>query len=67
MRFFLVNAISAFLSRLNRRDGQTLVEYSLVLAILTVVLVACFSLLGQRIIVIFSDITGILDTAQSSH
>ncbi len=50
-----------------RRKGQTLVEYALVLAILTVVLVACFSLLGSRIVIIFSNITAILDTAQGSH
>jgi len=54
-------------ARHGRRKGQTLVEYALVLAVLTVVMVACMKLLGDRIVVIFSDITGILDTAQSSH
>jgi Flp pilus assembly pilin Flp len=53
--------------RASRRRGQTLVEYALVLAVLTIVLVACMKLLGARIVVIFSDITAILDTAQSSH
>ena len=52
------------LARLSRRDGQTLVEYALILAILTVVLVACFTLLGARIVVIFSAINNLLDTAQ---
>jgi Flp pilus assembly pilin Flp len=50
-----------------RKRGQTLVEYALILAVLTVVLVACFSLLGAKIVLIFSAITNILDTAQSSH
>ena len=54
-------------TRLARRDGQTLVEYALILAILTVVMVAVFSMLGARIVVIFSAITNLLDTAQSSH
>jgi Flp pilus assembly pilin Flp len=50
-----------------RKRGQTLVEYALVLAVLTIVMIACMRLLGARIVVIFSDITAILDTAQSSH
>jgi Flp pilus assembly pilin Flp len=54
-------------ARPSRRRGQTLVEYALVLAVLTVVMVAVMSLLGSRIVVVFSDITAILDTAQSSH
>ena len=49
------------------KKGQTLVEYALILAVITVVLVAVFSLLSARIIVVFSAITNILDTAQSSH
>ncbi len=49
------------------KRGQTLVEYALVLAVLTVVMIFCMRLLGARIIIIFSDITAILDTAQSSH
>jgi len=51
----------------SRRSGQTLVEYSLILAVLTVVMVAVMSLLGARIVVVFSAITTLLDTAQSSH
>jgi Flp pilus assembly pilin Flp len=49
------------------RRGQTLVEYSLILAVLTVVMIAAFSFLDQRIVVIFSNIINLLDTAQSSH
>ena len=51
----------------SRKKGQTLVEYALVLAVLTVVLVLVFSLLSARIIVVFSAITNLLDTAQGSH
>jgi Flp pilus assembly pilin Flp len=53
--------------RLCGRKGQTLVEYALVLAVLTVVMVFCMRLLGARIVVVFSAITQVLDTAQSSH
>jgi Flp pilus assembly pilin Flp len=51
----------------SRRKGQTLVEYSLILAVITVVMIAVMSLLGARIVVVFSAITNLLDTAQSSH
>ena len=55
-------------ARLANRKGQTLVEYSLILAVITIVLVTVFSLLSARIIVVFSAITTILDTAQAgSH
>ncbi len=49
------------------RRGQTLVEYSLVLAIITVVMIAVMSLLGNRIVVVFSAVANLLDTAQASH
>jgi Flp pilus assembly pilin Flp len=67
MRFPSVPTIAALWSRFSRKDGQTLVEYALVLAVLTIVMVACFTLLGNKIILVFSAISGILDTAQGSH
>ena len=60
--------LSSLASRAKQKHGQTLVEYALVLAVLTVVLIAVFSLLDARIIVVFSAITNLLDTAQAgSH
>jgi Flp pilus assembly pilin Flp len=53
--------------RRNRRRGQTLVEYTLILAVITVVMISVMSLLGSRIVVVFSAMTAILDTAQNSH
>jgi Flp pilus assembly pilin Flp len=47
------------------KKGQTLVEYALILAILSIVMIAVFTLLGARIVIIFSAITNILDTAQT--
>lgn len=49
------------------RKGQTLVEYALILAIISVVAIGVFAQLGHQITVIFSSINSILDTAQSSH
>jgi Flp pilus assembly pilin Flp len=49
------------------KRGQTLVEYALILAVLSVVAVSVFGLLDSRISVVFSAVANILDTAQSSH
>jgi Flp pilus assembly pilin Flp len=54
-------------TRQKRRKGQTLVEYALILAVITIVMVAVMSLLGKRIVVVFSAVANLLDTAQSSH
>ena len=59
--------LTPFRQRNAWKGGQTLVEYALVLAVLTIVLVLVFSLLSARIVVVFSAITNILDTAQGSH
>jgi Flp pilus assembly pilin Flp len=68
MRFPVTFPRAACRTRARRhRRGQTLVEYALVLAVLTVVMVACMKLLGARIVLVFSEITAVLDTAQSSH
>ena len=49
------------------RKGQTMVEYALILAVLSIVLIAVFRLLDPELIIIFSSITTLLDTAQGSH
>ena len=46
--------------------GQTLVEYSLVLAVLSILALSVFAELGARVVLIFSGIDSILDTAQGS-
>jgi Flp pilus assembly pilin Flp len=48
-----------------RREGQTLVEYALVLAMISILALAVFTALGNRIIYVFSAITSLLDTAQA--
>jgi Flp pilus assembly pilin Flp len=46
-------------------EGQTLVEYALVLAMISILALAVFTALGNRIIYVFSAITSLLDTAQA--
>ena len=67
MRVFFQSIRPFSSQKRGRRNGQTLVEYSLVLAVITVVMVSVMSLLGARIVVVFSAITTLLDTAQASH
>jgi Flp pilus assembly pilin Flp len=67
MRFFekkLPRVSSA--RKASRRKGQTLVEYSLILVLLTVVMIGALSLLGKQVRTMFSQITSLLDTAQGS-
>jgi len=49
------------------KRGQTLTEYALVTAVLSVVAVAMYGLLDTQIAKIFSGLANILDTAQASH
>jgi Flp pilus assembly pilin Flp len=49
------------------KRGQTLVEYALILALVAVVCIGAFALLGNQIVQIFSKITTLLDTAQTAH
>lgn len=52
--------------RASRSEGQTLVEYTLILAVISILALTVFTALGNRIIYIFSAITSLLDTAQAS-
>ena len=56
-------------ARLSRksRQGQTLVEYALILAVIVIVCVGVITALGNKVIYVFSTITSLLDTAQASH
>ena len=67
MRTVIEPFLVAFVRHVARKKGQTLVEYALILAVITIVMIAVMSLLGARLVVIFSAITGLLDTAQGSH
>jgi Flp pilus assembly pilin Flp len=61
-------ALAQLPARLRRpRRGQTIVEYSLILAVIAVACIGAFSLLGRELVSIFSVITTLLDTAQGNH
>lgn len=57
------------LSRVQRKSakGQTLVEYALILAFISVVAISVLISLGQNIKGTYSKITSGLASAQSSH
>ena len=67
MRTVIEPFLASLARRVTSRKGQTLVEYALILAVLTIVMILVMSLLGARIVVVFSAIENLLDTAQSSH
>jgi Flp pilus assembly pilin Flp len=50
-----------------KRRGQTLVEYALILAFISVVAISVLLALGNRVKSVFSTITSQLSTAGSSH
>ena len=49
------------------RKGQTLVEYALILAFISVVAISVLLRLGHEVNVVFSTITSQLAVARSSH
>lgn len=53
--------------RLKSRKGQTLVEYALILAFISVVAVSVLISLGQQVRGVYSKISSSLASAQSSH
>jgi Flp pilus assembly pilin Flp len=59
------NAIAC--QRMKSRKGQTLVEYALILAFISVVAISVLIALGGQIRNVFSMITSQVAVAQSSH
>ena len=49
------------------RKGQTLVEYALILAFISVVAISVLLRLGHELNVVFSTVTSQLAAAKSSH
>ena len=45
--------------RPGRKEGQTLVEYALILAVISVLALTVFTALGNRVIYVFSAITSL--------
>ncbi len=53
--------------RTKSKKGQTLVEYALILAFISVVAIAVLIRLGDQVKTVFSTITSQLAVANSSH
>ncbi len=54
------------MNRLRTRKGQTLVEYALILAFISVVAIVVLQALGSKVTQVFSTINNQLDSAASS-
>jgi len=55
------------LRRMKSKKGQTLVEYALILAFISVVAISVLLTLGKQVSTVFSSITSQLAVANSSH
>jgi Flp pilus assembly pilin Flp len=63
----IITSAKAALRRMKSKKGQTLVEYALILAFISVVAIAVLLSMGGQIQGLFSTITSQLAVAGSSH
>ncbi len=59
--------MKTFLRRVKSKKGQTLVEYALILAFISVVAISVLISLGQNIKGTYSKIGSVMASAQASH
>jgi len=52
---------------MTQRRGQTLVEYALILAIISVVAIGVMISMGNQVKGVYSTITSVVASAQASH
>ncbi len=53
--------------RLKNKKGQTLVEYALILALISTVAIAVLITLGSNLKGVYSKIDSVMSSAQASH
>ena len=63
----VITSAKVALRRMKSKKGQTLVEYALILAFISVVAISVLIALGGKITSVFSTISSQLAQAQSSH
>ena len=63
----VITRAKAMLRRMKSRKGQTLVEYALILAFISVVAISVLIALGNQVKGVFTTITSQLAVASSSH
>jgi Flp pilus assembly pilin Flp len=63
----IITSAKSALRRMKSKKGQTLVEYALILAFISVVAISVLIALGHQVTSVFSTITSQLAIAGSSH
>jgi Flp pilus assembly pilin Flp len=63
----IAQILSSRSQRRAQRRGQTLVEYALILAIISVVAIGVLINMGQQVRGIYSNIDSVVASAQASH
>ena len=63
----VINRAKIALRRMKSKKGQTLVEYALILAFISVVAISVLIALGNQVKGVFTTITSQLSIAGSSH
>jgi Flp pilus assembly pilin Flp len=63
----IISRAKITLRRMKSKKGQTLVEYALILAFISVVAIAVLIQLGKNVTSVFSAINSQLQVAQLSH
>ena len=63
----VITRATVALRRLKSKKGQTLVEYALILAFISVVAISVLSTLGTQVTAVFTSITKQLAYASSKH
>ena len=63
----IVSAKNALWRFKQNKSGQTLVEYALILAFISVVAIVVLQALGTKVTQVFATINTKLDAAQSTH
>jgi pilus assembly protein Flp/PilA len=57
---------AALKSRLEREEGQAMVEYALILALVSVIAIAILTLMGQNITTLFGKVNNALTSANNA-
>jgi Flp pilus assembly pilin Flp len=63
----VIISVKTALRRMKSKRGQTLVEYALILAFISVVAISVLIALGNQVKSVFTTISSQLSQAQSSH
>jgi len=63
----MITSAKVALRRMKSKKGQTLVEYALILAFISVVAISVLLTLGKQVTGVFSNVNSQLATANSSH